>query len=80
MRIPDGSIDYIFTDPPFGENIYYSDLNTLIEAWHGVLTNSEPEAIVDRVKLKGLPEYQKLMEKCFQEYFRILKPGTLDDS
>jgi 16S rRNA G966 N2-methylase RsmD len=75
MRIPDGSIDYIFTDPPFGENIYYSDLNTLIEAWHRVLTNSEPEAIVDRVKLKGLPEYQKLMEKCFQEYFRILKPG-----
>lgn len=74
-RLPDGCIDYIFTDPPFGENIYYSDLNTLIEAWHGVLTNSKPEAIVDRVKQKGLPEYQKLMERCFQEYFRILKPG-----
>jgi hypothetical protein len=75
LRLPDGCIDYIFTDPPFGENIYYSDLNTLIEAWHGVLTNSQPEAIVDRVKRKGLPEYQKLMERCFQEYFRILKPG-----
>ena len=23
------SIDYIFTDPPFGENIYYADLNSL---------------------------------------------------
>ena len=30
-RIPtlDSSIDYIFTDPPFGENIYYADLNFL---------------------------------------------------
>ena len=69
------SIDYIFTDPPFGENIYYSDLNILIEAWHKVVTNSNPEAIVDRVKKKTIIEYQGLMEKCFREYFRVLKPG-----
>ena len=25
--LPDNIIDYIFTDPPFGENIYYADLN-----------------------------------------------------
>jgi adenine-specific DNA methylase len=33
-------VDYIFTDPPFGENIYYADLNYLVESWHGVRTNS----------------------------------------
>ena len=33
------SVDYIFTDPPFGENIYYADLNILVESWHGVRTN-----------------------------------------
>ena len=32
------SIDYIFTDPPFGENIYYADLNFLVESWHKVKT------------------------------------------
>ena len=36
----DGTIDYIFTDPPFGENIYYADLNFFIETWHGVITNA----------------------------------------
>lgn len=73
--IPDNSLDYIFTDPPFGENIYYSDLNLLVEAWHRVKTNTESEAIVDRVKNKALPEYQALIEACFREYHRVLKPG-----
>ena len=68
-------MDYIFTDPPFGENIYYADLNFLVESWHGVLTNAEPEAIIDRFKKKGLPEYQHLMQRCFEEYCRVLKPG-----
>ena len=74
-NIPSNSIDYIFTDPPFGENIYYSDLNLLIEAWHGVRTNAITEAIVDRVKKKSLFDYQILVEKCFLEYYRVLKPG-----
>ncbi len=69
------SIDYVYTDPPFGENIYYADLNYLVESWHGVVTNAVPEAIVDRFKGKGLPEYQRLMQRCFAEYCRVLKPG-----
>ncbi len=75
LGIPDSSVDYVFTDPPFGENIYYADLNFLVESWHGVLTNAAPEAIVDRFKGKGLPEYQRLMQRCFEEYRRVLKPG-----
>jgi 16S rRNA G966 N2-methylase RsmD len=69
------SIDYVFTDPPFGENIYYADLNFLVEAWHHVRTDAIPEAIVDQAKKKGLNEYQELMRQCFEEYFRVLKPG-----
>ena len=75
LSLSDNSIDYIFTDPPFGENIYYSDLNFLVESWHGVKTDPNPEAIVDRVRRKGIPEYQHLMYSCFAEYYRVLKPG-----
>jgi len=75
LPLPDDSIDYIFTDPPFGENIYYADLNFLVESWHGVWTDSQPEAIIDKFKKKALPEYQHLMKSCFQEYYRVLKPG-----
>ncbi len=73
--LPDSSIDYIFTDPPFGENIYYADLNFLVESWHRVLTATKPEAIVDQAKKKGLLDYQRLMQQCFEEYSRVLKPG-----
>ncbi|MCK8604080.1 site-specific DNA-methyltransferase [Desulfoferrobacter suflitae] len=75
IGVPDNSIDYIFTDPPFGENIYYADLNFLVESWHRVFTDAAPEAIIDKFKKKGLPEYQRLMQRCFTEYCRVLKPG-----
>lgn len=75
LSLPDVSIDYIFTDPPFGENIYYADLNFLVESWYGVLSNTSAEAIVDRAKNKALPDYQELMRQCFAEYYRVLKAG-----
>lgn len=73
LSMSDDSIDYIFTDPPFGENIYYADLNLLVESWHGVKTESFSEAIIDKFKKKDLLEYQRLMTGCFQEYYRVLK-------
>ena len=75
LPLADSSIDYIFTNPPFGENIYYADLNFLVEAWHGVTTDAKPEAIIDKFKHKALPDYQRLMQQCFAEYNRVLKPG-----
>lgn len=75
LLLTDSSVDYIFTDPPFGENIYYADLNLLVESWHGVTTDAQPEAIIDKFKNKALPEYQHLMQRCFAEYHRLLKPG-----
>ena len=75
LSVHDASIDYIFTDPPFGENIYYADLNYLVESWHRVITDSDPEAIVDSGKEKSILDYQSLMRACFDEYARVLKPG-----
>ncbi len=67
--------DYIFIDPPFGANLMYSELNFLWEAWLGVFTNNAPEAVINKSQGKGLPEYQALMEACFREFHRVLKPG-----
>ena len=69
------TIDYIFTDPPFGANIMYSELNFLWESWLKVKTNNNTEAIINKVQGKGLPEYQELMTRCFKENYRVLKPG-----
>jgi len=53
----------------------YSELNLLWEAWLGVFTDNEPEAVVNKTQGKGLPEYQRLIEACFREFYRVLKPG-----
>lgn len=73
-NIPSNSIDYIFTDPPFGANLNYSELSFIWEAWLKVKTDSRPEAIMNDVQGKGLVEYQQLMTDCFTEFCRILKP------
>ena len=73
--IGENSIDYIFTDPPFGANIMYSELNFLPESWLKVLTNNKKEAIQNKSQGKSLLDYQDLMHNCFGEYYRILKPG-----
>ena len=74
-NIKENVIDYIFTDPPFGGNLNYSELSFLWEAWLKVFTNQKTEAIINAVQGKGLLEYQSLMTQCFSECYRILKPG-----
>lgn len=75
VRLPNNCIDYIFTDPPFGSNLSYSELSYIWEAWLRVRTNQKPEAIVNKAQSKGLVEYQDLMTQCFSELYRILKPN-----
>lgn len=80
LPLPDASVDYIFTDPPFGENIPYAELNFLVEAWHGVMTVASLDAVVDRSKenreaQKSVDDYRRLIASCLTEYYRVLKPG-----
>ena len=73
--IPANCVDLIFTDPPFGANINYSEMNLLWESWLGCYTDNREEAIVNRVQRKGVPEYGQLMTESLKECYRVLRPG-----
>ena len=75
-QLPACSVDYVFTDPPFGGNINYSEMNTLWEAWLGKRTEIAQEAIVNRFQNKGIPEYRELLASAFREIARVLKKGA----
>lgn len=75
ITIQNDSVDYIFTDPPFGANINYSELNSMPEPWLKVITNNSHEAIVNEAQGKSEVTYRETMYRCFKEYYRILKPG-----
>lgn len=73
--VKNDTVDYVFTDPPFGANIMYSELNFLSESWLRVKTNNKEEAIQNKTQGKSTLDYQNLMTESFSEYYRILKPG-----
>ena len=79
--IPDASIDYVFTDPPFGSNLFYADCNLIWESWLGGLTPHLEEAVVNRSRDasrggKTVADYQLLMTNSMREIARVLKPGA----
>lgn len=74
------SVDYVFTDPPFGSNIFYADCNLIWESWLGRLTNDAQEAVVNRSRPiarggRSLSTYGDLMGAAMNEIARVLKPG-----
>ena len=75
LLLPNDTVDYVFTDPPFGSNFAYAELNFIVEAWHRVFTNQDVEAIVSGHQKKETSDYQDLMYGCFKEYYRVLKSG-----
>lgn len=80
ISLPPACVDYVFTDPPFGDNFAYWELNYAIEPWYGVKTSQRHEIAVDRGKVnreaqKSTLDYQALMTSAMREYFRVLKPG-----
>lgn len=79
--LDDGSADYVFTDPPFGSNIYYSDSSFLWEAWLGRQTDVAAETVVNK-RLSGelgrttLDDYERAMGRAMKEISRVLRPGA----
>jgi len=81
LSLPDASIDYCFTDPPFGSNIFYADCAVVWESWLQGLTPLKEEAVVNRSLKqdaggKSIDDYASLIEASFTEIERVLKPDA----
>lgn len=74
--IPSESIDYIYTDPPYGAKIPYLDLSAMWNAWLDLEVTEDDyknEAIEGGDHSKSKKEYNSLMAKSIQEMYRVLK-------
>lgn len=79
LDLSDHSVDYCFTDPPFGSNIFYADCALVWESWLGEVTDPSMEAVVNKsLKVanggKSVEDYAGLMGAAFAEINRVLKP------
>ncbi|RQO58503.1 DNA methylase [Paucibacter sp. KBW04] len=77
MPLKPHSVDYVFTDPPFGAYIPYAELNQINEHWLGKTTDRAREVIVSPSQSKGVLEYGAMMASVFKDISRVLKPEGL---
>jgi putative DNA methylase len=87
-----GSVDLVVTDPPFGDNLFYSDLANFFHVWirlplrvdfpqmfDPTETPNAQEALAPRI----LPDeeandyYKVRLTACWAEAFRVLRDGGL---
>ena len=86
LPLEDESVELVLTDPPYGSYVHYADLTNFWSVWLppklgeglGAISNGPEEAVIARKRFDGAKsadEYQALLERCFTEAFRVLKPG-----
>ena len=74
--IPSNSIDHIFTDPPYADNVQYGELNFIWEAWLKLDTHwHQDEIIINDVRGKTEIDWANMMKAALQECYRVLKTG-----
>ena len=69
------SIDFVFTDPPFGDFIPYAEVNQINELWLPKITDRTNEVIISASQEKSVLGYQELLTQVFSEINRVLKPS-----
>jgi len=73
--LADSSIDYIFTDPPYGGAIQYIELGTLWTAWMDQEVDATQEITINPRQGKGAAEFESMIHEAFCEAHRVLKTG-----
>ena len=79
-QVPDESVDYIFTDPPYGGQIQYLEMFTIWSAWVGgpggpsTKMRFADEITVNAQQHKDTLRYNQMMTAAFGECYRALKP------
>jgi SAM-dependent methyltransferase len=71
-----GSVDFVFTDPPYGDSIAYLGLSMFWNAWLGTSVDYESEIVIDPYRRKSLDEYEAGLRRVFNEVARVLKPDA----
>lgn len=75
LDFPDGSIDYIFTDPPYGDSVPYFEQSAIWNTWLGFSVDYENEVVISDSKKreKRTKNFTNEISHCIHEIYRVLK-------
>jgi adenine-specific DNA methylase len=87
--MPDNSVDAVVTDPPYADNVMYSELSNFFYVWLRIalrkeyeffapeLVPWEKEVIANSSQGKGREEFLESLTRIFRESNRVLKKDGL---
>jgi len=75
--IPPNSVDYIFTDPPYGDAVPYLELDYMWSSWLKFNPNFDDEIIISDspIRNKNDEVYERMLKAAFSQVYKVLKPG-----
>ncbi|MBI1913522.1 MAG: DUF1156 domain-containing protein [Planctomycetes bacterium] len=79
-ELPDGSIDLIVTDPPFFDNVHYSELADFFHAWQQLSRGEKADNTTRRaaeVQDADVDSFASKLRAVFRECKRVLKDDGL---
>ncbi|MBX5326453.1 MAG: hypothetical protein ACQXXH_00890 [Candidatus Bathyarchaeia archaeon] len=81
-KISKESVDYVFTDPPYGGSIQYMELSALWASWLKGEKNDprfelrfDEEITINDSQKKDFDYYHKMLKASFEQIYDVLKPG-----
>jgi len=81
-RIPKESIDYVFTDPPYGGSVQYMELSALWLSWLKTEKKDldfdlkfDEEITINDAQRKDFDYYHKMLKASFEQIYDVLKSG-----
>jgi len=81
--IPSDSVDYVFTDPPYGGSVQYLELSAIFISWlkgkkndPRFQLNFDEEITINKFQDKDFDFYHKMLKASFEEVYRVLKSGS----
>lgn len=77
LDIESESIDYIFTDPPYGDAVPYFEQSVIWNSWLNLVPDYENEIVISDSKQRGknVINFEKEINLAFSEIRRVLKPN-----
>ena len=75
LQIPDNSVDYVFTDPPYGDSVPYFEQSVIWNSWLKLSPDYQREIVISdsNQRHKDIEAFENDINSAFSEIRRILK-------
>ena len=76
LKIDDNSVDYVFTDPPYGDSVPYFEQSILWNSWLQLTPDYDSEIVISdsHSRKKNLCQFEADIHRAISEIYRVLKP------